>query len=36
VVIINLGLPLPEGSSGQPESIGRAALDRFPIRPCSG
>ncbi|CCQ90985.1 hypothetical protein NITGR_530003 [Nitrospina gracilis 3/211] len=30
-MIINLGLPLPAGSSDQPESIGRAALKRFPI-----
>lgn len=30
-MIINLGLPLPTGSSDQPESIGRAALKRFPI-----
>jgi len=31
VMIINLGLLLPTDSSNQPESIGRAALEHFPI-----
>jgi hypothetical protein len=31
LAIINLGLPLPTGSSNQPESFGRAILKHFPI-----
>jgi hypothetical protein len=33
--IIPLGPPLPTGSSGLPERLGRATLKRVPSRPCS-
>jgi hypothetical protein len=35
-VAIHLGRALPRTSRGQPGGIGRAALVRLPIRPCTG
>jgi len=35
-MIIHLGYLLPDTSSDLPESIGRAALKRFPIWSCTG
>ena len=35
-MIIPLGRQLPDASSDLPENLGRAALERSPIRSCSG
>jgi|WetSurMetagenome_2_1015567.scaffolds.fasta_scaffold238496_2 hypothetical protein len=35
-VTIHLGRMLPRASCGQPGGLGRAALERLPIRPCTG